>query len=433
MIFNVESEEVPKLDFVIEFNTLFQVFTRVIGEINKESTIYDVLASEISKSINPPEVGAYANTNMQIINTISNTGTANINSLDIIDDVPKDFILQKSDQIKLILKKPKPENQLEIQDRSEFISKIVIEPDVQDPEIPHQIIITLKNLKEIFIPKAELIMQYSLIAKNPKPDISYNTPIQLKVNTEREGDIFEITTPQEPIIKIRYIQRKLKTLKSILPGDIKGEFNISVKIQNKGDVELENIIVQDKIPKGFSLSEFTPPEDTTFENIQKGPQSELKVNINVLEANKSIKINYKCTGSGEYPRNEPEITVLGRSELSTLDKIISKDTPVEESLEKTPDIANEIVPDIEVSPILLLKINDAFSEIYNKIDSSITISELYTTLDEMLDMFPQGSVRVVYKSFLQEFQTIEDKTRKTIGPLQDSLKRKITLFEKRFK
>ena len=95
--FNVESEEVPKLDFVIEFNTLFQVFTRVIGEINKESTIYDVLASEISKSINPPEVGAYANTNMQIINTISNTGTANINSLDIIDDVTKDFILQKSD------------------------------------------------------------------------------------------------------------------------------------------------------------------------------------------------------------------------------------------------------------------------------------------------------------------------------------------------
>ena len=48
-------------------------------------------------------------------------------------------------------------------------------------------------------------------------------------------------------------------------------------------------------------------------------------------------------------------------------------------------------------------------------------------------MFPQGSVRVVYKSFLQEFQTIEDKTRKTIGPLQDSLKSKITLFEKRFK
>ena len=70
--FGLQTPNVPELSSVVTFTAMFGVVTRVIGEINKESTIYDVLAAEIHKAILPPEVNAYANTEMQIENSIPN-------------------------------------------------------------------------------------------------------------------------------------------------------------------------------------------------------------------------------------------------------------------------------------------------------------------------------------------------------------------------
>jgi len=115
-----------------------------------------------------------------------------------------------------------------------------------------------------------------------------------------------------PNIKIKYVKRKLKTLKSIKPGMMEGEFSINLHIQNKGSVELENIILKDKIPKGFNLADFTPPEGVKHEVIKTDEESELQLKIPELKGSESIKINYKCAGMGDYPRYEPEVIVQGK-------------------------------------------------------------------------------------------------------------------------
>jgi len=87
--FQVESKDVPELTSTIEFTPLFVVITRVIGEINKESTIYKVLSASIDKKIDPTEVDAYANTDMRIVNSIVNNGSSNIESLKLFDKISK--------------------------------------------------------------------------------------------------------------------------------------------------------------------------------------------------------------------------------------------------------------------------------------------------------------------------------------------------------
>ena len=72
--FKVESNDIPKFNYTFDFTVLFEVSTRVFGELNKESEVYRVIASEVSKKIEPPEIAAYANTSIRIENTISNTG-----------------------------------------------------------------------------------------------------------------------------------------------------------------------------------------------------------------------------------------------------------------------------------------------------------------------------------------------------------------------
>ena len=64
--FKVESKNVPELNSTIGFTPLFVVITRVKGEIHKVPTTYSVISATIEKKISPPEVDAYANTDLEI-------------------------------------------------------------------------------------------------------------------------------------------------------------------------------------------------------------------------------------------------------------------------------------------------------------------------------------------------------------------------------
>ena len=230
--FPVDGQNVPDLASEIEFTPLFGVISRVIGEIIKEPTIYHVLSTEIHKAINPPEVAAYANTDMTIVNTIPNLGTSNIDHLEIIDEIPPDFVppLINKD-LKIEIKNM--EGVAEIQNKEEFIEALRINPDDQNPDSKHTISIRLKGLKSQVPPNSEIVMSYPVLARNPKPDVRYNTPVEIKANVFIKGKEFIISPPEEPVIKIKYVARKLKTLKSVKPGLSEGVFSISVRIENK--------------------------------------------------------------------------------------------------------------------------------------------------------------------------------------------------------
>jgi len=307
--FKIEaSAQVPELEPEIKFTTLFGVVTRIRGEIVKEPTIYNVLSTEVKKVINPPEVAAYANTDMTIENTISNKGTTPLVTLEITDEIPVDFIPPLTTDIKLVVKNP--EGSIEIQERFEFIDKLMITPGDQNPDTKHVLRLKLKDMEKQLPPNSDIILSYPISAKNPKPEVKYNTPIETKANVAVKGNDFIISPPEEPEIKIKYVARKLKTLKSIKPGATEGEFNISVRIQNKGEVELENLVVKDKIPAGFSVTDVK--FDHPYEIIKKGDSSEIEAKITYLNGQESVNLNYICSGSGDYPRSEPVVNVLGR-------------------------------------------------------------------------------------------------------------------------
>ncbi|TFG20586.1 MAG: hypothetical protein EU529_14705 [Promethearchaeota archaeon] len=405
--FLVDGQNVPDLASEIEFTPLFGVITRVIGEIIKEPTIYHVLSTEVHKTINPPEVAAYANTDMTIVNSIPNLGTSNIDHLEIIDEIPPDFVPPLKDKdLKIEVKNMG--GVFEIQNKVEFIEALEINPDDQNPDSKHIITIRLKGLKSQVPPNSEISMSYPILARNPKPEVRYNTPVEVKANVFIKGKEFIISPPEEPVINIKYVARKLKTLKSVKPGLSEGEFSISVRIQNKGDVELENIVVTDGIPSGFALTEFTPPVGTIHE---KGKESEVKIKIPELLGGKSININYNCSGTGDYPRTEPHVLVLGRDSSGELS------TP-SESISKTLSRSKEI------------EIDGIFNEFTRKINGGIKTDELGALLEDNMDKLPPGPARHQFAHFIKEIKSMGNVV--VVGNISDEILSKLNDLRKNY-
>ena len=411
--FQVEAKDVPELSSEIGFTPLFVVIPRVVGEIIKESTIYDVLSATIDKAINPPEVDAYANTDISIVNTIVNEGSSIIEKFFLSDEIPTDFIPPLVKDIKITL------GDIDISSREEFVQKILMDPSDQDFSKKHQIYVELFNLTNEFLAGKKMVISYPLLARNPRPptETKYMTPVKIEINSPVEGKSFIRRPDEEPELKVRYVKRKLKTLKSIKPGLTEGEFSIGVRVQNKGDVELENVLVKEIIPTGFSLTEFTPPADATHEVVQVGDLSELHVRVIEIKGGSSVSINYNCSGSGDYPRTEPVIIVLGRGEGKSSNSSGAPPTGTE-------------TPEAHVAHSQLSMIHDIFIDLSKQVDQAITGEKLGDILEGKRDALPPGPILHQILAFAKDMKALGDKI--IVGSLRDEVMDKLNDFKSKY-
>ncbi|MFX1279305.1 MAG: hypothetical protein ACFFA3_07800 [Promethearchaeota archaeon] len=411
--FQVEAKDVPELSSEIGFTPLFVLIPRVVGKIIKDSTIYTVLSATVDKNINPPEVDAYANTDMVIANNIVNDGSSIIDKFFLSDETPPDFIPPLVKDIKILL------GDIDISSREEFVQKILIDPSDQDFSHKHQIYVELYNLANEFLPGKQMVISYPLLARNPRPptETKYMTPVKIDINSPVEGKSFIKSPDEKPELKVRYVKRKLKTLKSIKPGLSEGEFTIGVRVQNKGDVELENVLVKDIIPTGFSLTEFTPPAGATHEVVQEGDLSELHVKVPEIKGGASVSINYNCSGAGDYHRSEPVIIVLGRGGGES-----SSSSSMPQSATGTPKAH---VADSQAG-----KIHDTFVEIYKAVDRAPTGEVLGNILEQRRDEFPPGPVLHQMLAFAKEMKSLGDKI--IVGSLRDEVMVKLKSFKNKY-
>jgi hypothetical protein len=406
--FKIEAKDVPELTSTIDFTPLYVVITRVIGEINKNSTVYNVLSAKIEKDINPVEVDAYANTDMQISNKILNDGTQNIEELILVDQIPADFIPPSLNDLKIELEG------IDISSRTDFTQKLELQPDDQDPDNSHKLLIELMKLSNNFQPNKTLLISYPFKARNPRPptETKYLSPVQLKVNSPIQGEYFIIQPKIEPEIKVKYVARKLKTLKSIKPGLSEGEFSISVRIQNKGDVELENILIKEKLPNGFELTEINID---SYDVLEIEGYKVLQIKLQELKGNDSKTLNYNCSGKGEYPRYEPEVVVLGRKDSE----------PNTEGEKKV--VEGEVT---SISPEKKAIVNDLFINIQKKIDETISAMDLGLYIESIRDKFPPGPVLHQFMQFSNDIKLKADKL--IVGSLRDEVNAKLSEYRKKY-
>ena len=302
----VESPEPPILDKEVDYSVEYIVTRKVIGHIEKQPKILPVLKIEAEKAYKPPEVDAYTKTPMTVVIQATNTGSAVIDEVTFIDEIPVDF-------------KPSAPSDIRVFKGETPIKDVRVEriPDDDDSSKSHTLTIVATNLVASvggINPGEQITCEFPIFSWSPRPTTEYVGPFSVKANSA----LPVIPTVYEGIpvkIGIKYVPRKIARYKTVLPGQNPGEFVIPLRFINRGEVAVENVTIIDYIPPGYNLVSWEPEE--LKPEVQETPEgTNVMWTFKRIEKGNEISLKYVIQGKGTYVRREPMI-VFGKESSTT--------------------------------------------------------------------------------------------------------------------
>lgn len=300
--FEIVSKEVPQLEKSVEFTVMSEVQRKLKGHIRKEDTVLPVVAVQQEKSIEPIEVPAYEKTAMTVIATVKNVGSATIDQIEVTDVIPRHFKPPDPNEVEIFVSDRKVDKDLDVK----------LEPPDQNSSMEHVLKIKINNLTENYgglTPGKDVKIIYKMTAWKPLPEITYVAPIHVIGYAKPAGPGAEdATQPSEPQIKIRYARRSVRSGKQYEPGKERGEYIITLVVNNTGEVTLEKVHVKDFIPKEFEVIEWVPKTAKVSVETEE-EERYLLWEITKIPAGETLELEYTVKGKGPYVSREPKVII----------------------------------------------------------------------------------------------------------------------------
>jgi hypothetical protein len=302
--FEVNSKSPPKCTQEVTYTPMRMVSKRVLGTIEKSPQSIPVSRIDYIKEFDPPEVHSFDKTPVEVTIEIKNTGTSKLNEIVIDDNLPDDVMPPKPEHITMWIRGEEYTGEAEI----------TIDPDDQNPEVPHKISFKVANLKDSvgeLNPGDSFKVNYAIMAWKSRPEKEYPSPINCQAFAFPAGLAAESASADDGHkLGVIYKKRSISVKKGINKGAEAGEYVIMLVIENKGEVTVENVEVTDWIPSGFNYVRTEPEEEAPTEKpasdgtnlvwkyTRMNPGDKRKISVTVQAGE----------GAGEYERREPQVT-----------------------------------------------------------------------------------------------------------------------------
>jgi hypothetical protein len=299
--FEVASKSPPKCSQELSYTPMRVVKKRVLGKIDKIPQTIPVYRVEYDKIFDPPSVDSFDKTPVEVTIEVKNAGTARLNDIEIVDNLPDDMMPPKKEHVTIWVRGE------EYHGEFEFIR----DPDNDDPESPHKLTVKIHSLKDSvgeLQPGESLKVNFAVMAWKSRPEKEYPSPIRIRGNTYPEGIAAEIASPEDGHkLGIIYKKRRISVKKAINKGSGAGEYIVPITVENKGEVTSENVTVTDWIPQGFEYVSASPEElEPRLEPVSDG--TNLIWKFARMNPGDKMRINVTVQGDGEYERREPLVT-----------------------------------------------------------------------------------------------------------------------------
>jgi len=298
--FEVSSKSPPKCTQEVIYTPMNKVTSRVLGTIEKKGQPIPVAHITYTKEFDPPEVNSFDKTPVEVNIEVRNQGTAKLNEMKIVDNLPDDVMPPKTEHVSIWIR------------GAEYTGEytVTVDPDNQNPETPHKMIFEIKNLKDTIgelEPGESLKINYAIMAWRNRPEKEYQSPIQIYANTYPDGvTVDAISAPDYHKIGILYKKRRISAKKAINKGAGAGDYVIMLVVENKGEVTVENVKVTDWIPAGFEYVSTDPPEEEpSVKAVADG--SNMIWSWTRMNPGDQKKLRVSVRGEGDYERREPEV------------------------------------------------------------------------------------------------------------------------------
>ena len=301
--FKVASKDTPKCKQDLLYTPVSVVTKRVLGTIEKSPQELTVCKIDCAKTFDPPSVNSFDKTPVEVTIEVTNTGTARLNEIVIIDNLPDDVMPPTSEHVTAWIKGKEYTGPYEF----------VIDPNDQNPEKQHRITFKVKDLKGSvgeLEPGESVKINYAVMAWRNRPDKEYLSPISCAANTYPAGIQSEIIGPKGGNkLDVVYKKRAILIKKAINKGTSPGQIIVLLVVSNNGEVTAENIQMTDWIPAAFKYVSIEPEDDQPdLTKVSDGTNMVWKWARMNPGDQKRIKVTVQ--GDGDYERREPEVTSI---------------------------------------------------------------------------------------------------------------------------
>jgi len=379
----VESEDQPSFTQEVRYSILPRVSVKSSGSIQVSEQQLSILDATILKRFDISRIKSYISSDLEVTTTIENTGSATINVMRIIDDVPGIFVPPKLENVQVEIEGA---DLNEEQYRIEVINGNQIEEKMISPDNPgHALRITVGTSSRLGLkPGKTMVIRYPLHAPDPSPQNKIlAAPIRSDFSKERFGPVATRTVERPPVVRVVHRRRQISTGKEVFPGGGPGRYEILLMFHNTSDSALDDLALHDIVPGTFSIesssvkSNINGEKDASFTKESARDGNKVTWFVGRIEKDERIEVVYEIQGDTEA---EYKVSDAQDFHGATFGKEVDEEPNVPEWAESVPETPLITLPlskkSNEIKEIIVAPLDEESESIEQVLDSTDNSEEI---------------------------------------------------------
>ena len=301
----IEAIDKPNFTHEINYSILPRVNVESTGALELKERSFKVLDAEVNKQYSISRIRSYVASDLDCITVIENTGSAPINVMRLLDDIPGIFNTPSTNQVRIEMEGSElneDQYRIEVVDGTQLEEQLV-SPDSQG----HALRITVGTSAPLGLqPGKSLTITYPLHAEDPSPqNEKLAAPIRADFSMERFGPVATRYCVRAPLIRVVHRRRRFSTGKEVFPAAGPGRYEILLMFQNDSDSALEDLFLHDVVPGTFNIEKSTVRSNQTGERVVDYSKESAREGTHVswpigrIEKDERIEVVFEIQGDSE--------------------------------------------------------------------------------------------------------------------------------------
>ena len=301
----IEAIDKPNFTHEINYSILPRVNVESNGILELKERSFKVLDADVNKQYSISRIRSYVESDLECISVVENTGSAPINVMRLLDDIPGIFNPPATNQVRIEMEGSDlndDQYRIEVVDGTQLEEQLV-SPDSQG----HALRITVGTSAPLGLqPGKSLTITYPLHAADPSPQNNkLAAPIRADFSMERFGPVATRHCNRAPLIRVVHRRRRFSTGKEVFPAAGSGRYEILLMFQNDSDSALEDLSLHDVVPGTFNIEKSTVRSNQSGERVVDYSKESAREGTHVtwpigrIEKDERIEVVFEIQGDSE--------------------------------------------------------------------------------------------------------------------------------------
>ena len=301
----IEAIDKPNFTHEINYSILPRVNVESNGILELKERSFKVLDADVNKQYSISRIRSYVESDLECISVVENTGSAPINVMRLLDDIPGIFNPPATNQVRIEMEGSDlndDQYRIEVVDGTQLEEQLV-SPDSQG----HALRITVGTSAPLGLqPGKSLSITYPLHAADPSPQNNkLAAPIRADFSMERFGPVATRHCNRAPLIRVVHRRRRFSTGKEVFPAAGPGRYEILLMFQNDSDSALEDLSLHDVVPGTFNIEKSTVRSNQSGERVIDYSKESAREGTHVtwpigrIEKDERIEVVFEIQGDSE--------------------------------------------------------------------------------------------------------------------------------------